>query len=33
MNKDVNGLIPYSPFNIESFNFDLLLIKKEAQYA
>lgn len=33
MNKYVNGLIPYSPFNIESFDFDLLLIKKEAQYA
>lgn len=25
MNKYVNGLIPYSPFNIESFDFDLLL--------
>lgn len=24
MNKYVNGLIPYSPFNVESFDFDLL---------
>lgn len=25
MNKYINGLIPYSPFNLESFDFDLLL--------
>ncbi len=25
LNKYVNGLIPYSPFNIESFDFDVLL--------
>ena len=24
LSKYVNGLIPYSPFNVESFNFDLL---------
>ncbi len=25
MKKYVSGLIPYSPFNVESFDFDLLL--------
>ena len=25
LNKYINGLIPYSPFNVESFDFDLLL--------
>lgn len=25
MNKYVNGLIPFSPFNVESFDFDILL--------
>ena len=28
LNKYINGLIPYSPFNIDSFDFDLLLDDK-----
>ena len=28
MSKYINGLIPYSPFNVESFDFDVLLDKE-----
>lgn len=28
MSKYINGLIPYSPFNVESFDFDVLLDEK-----